>query len=43
MPILNTQKTKNYTYAIWHIDESLDELLSGELDWRRPSDAKNEG
>ena len=23
--------------------ESLDELLSGELDWRRPSDAKNEG
>ena len=28
MPILNTQKTKNYTYAIWHIDESLDELLS---------------
>ena len=23
--------------------ESLDELLSGELEWRRPSDAKNEG
>ena len=27
MPILNTQKTKNYTYAIWFIEEELDELL----------------
>ena len=28
MPVLDIRKTKNYTYAIWHIEENLDTLLT---------------